>query len=98
MGRRFMFISLLCNGVGTALAILAFDFVACSLFSPKLLFVYDYAAPWPVQAILLLGMALALFKHGEVFYGRAMATPFSIAIAELKFKKDANAGKTPPAP
>lgn len=98
MGRRFMFISLLCNGVGTALAILALDFVACSLLSPKLLFVYDHAAPWPVQAILLLGMALALFKHGEVFYNRAMATPFSIAIAELKFKKDANAGKTPSAP
>lgn len=98
MGRRFMFISLLCNGVGAAMVILAFDFVACSLLSPKLLFAYDHAAPWPMQAILLLGMALALFKRGEVFYSRAMATPFSIAIAELKFKKDANAGNTPSAP
>ncbi|MGY3040796.1 hypothetical protein ACVWWQ_002427 [Rhodanobacter sp. TND4EL1] len=98
MGRRFMFISLLCNGVGTALTILAFDFAACSLLSPKLLFAYDHAAPWPVQALLLLGIALALFKNGEVFYNRAMATPFSIAVAELKFKKDANAGKTAPTP
>jgi hypothetical protein len=98
VGRRFMFISLLCTGVGTALAILAFDFIACSLLSPKLLFAYDHAAPWPVQAVLLLGMALALFKHGEVFYNRAMATPFSIAIAELKFKKDADAGNATPAP
>lgn len=98
MGRRFMFISLLCNGVGTALAILAFDFAASSLLSPKLLSAYDHAAPWPVQALLLLGMALALFKHGEEFHNRAMATPFSIAIAELKFKKDANAGKAPPTP
>ncbi len=98
MGRRFMFISLLCNGVGTALAIIAIDFSACSLLSPKLLFAYDHAAPWPAQAFLLLGMALALFKHGEVFYNRAMATPFSIAIAELKFKKDANVGKTNASP
>ncbi len=93
IGRRFMFISLLCNGVGTALAILAFDLVACSLLSPKLLFPYRHEVPWPVLALLLLGMALALFVRGEVFYKRAMATPFSIAIAELEFKKGANAGK-----
>jgi len=90
-----MFISLLCNGVGAALVILAFDFIACSLLSSKLLFAYEHAVPWPIQVILILGMALALFKRGEVFYSRAMAIPFSIAIAELKFKKDANAGKTP---
>lgn len=90
LGRRFMFISLLCNGVGTALAILAFDFAACSLFFPQLLFAYEHAAPWIIQAILLLGIALALFKHGEVFYSRAMATPFSVAAAELKFKRGAN--------
>jgi hypothetical protein len=93
MGRRFMFISLLCNGVGTALTIIAIDFTACSLFAPKLLFAYDHAAPWWAQTFLLLGIALALFKQGEVFYNRAMATPFSIAVAELKFRKDANAGK-----
>jgi hypothetical protein len=98
IGRRFMFISLLCNGVGTALAILAFDFAACSLLLPKLLFTYGHAAPWSAQALLLLGMALTLFKHGEVFYNRAMATPFSIAIAELKFKKDVNAEKATLAP
>jgi hypothetical protein len=98
VSRRFMFISLLCNGVGTGLAIIAFDFAACSLLSPKLLFAYDYAAPWPVQALLLLGMSLALFKQGEVFYSRAMTTPFSIAVAELKFKNDANAGKTSTTP
>lgn len=93
MGRRFMFISLLCNGVGTALTIIAIDFAACSLLLPELLFAYDHAAPWWAQTFLLLGIALALFKQGEVFYNRAMATPFSIAVAELKFKKDGNAGK-----
>ena len=98
VGRRFMFISLLCNGVGAALAILAFDFAACSLLSPKLLFAYNHAAPWPAQVLLLLSMALVLFKQGEVFHSRAMVTPFSIAIAELKFKKDADAGKATPAP
>lgn len=93
VGRRFMFVSLLCSGVGTALAIVAFDFAACSLLSPKLLFAYDHAAPWPVQSLLLLGLALALFKHGEVFYSRAMTTPFPIAVATLKLTKEDNAGK-----
>lgn len=92
VGRRFMFISLLCNGVGTALAIVAIDFATCSLLSPKLLFAYDHAAPWPAQTLVLSCLALALFKRGDVFYARAMATPFSIAVAELKFKKDTNAG------
>jgi len=92
MGRRFMFISLLCNGVGTALAILAIDFAACSLFSPELLFAYDHTAPWPAQTLLLFVIALTLFKRGEAFYARAMVTPFSIAVAELKFRKDTNAG------
>jgi hypothetical protein len=98
VGRRFMFISLLCNGVGTSLAILAFDFAVCCLAAPQLLHPYDHAAPWPLQAVLLIGTALALFKHGEVFYSRAMATPFSIAVAELTFKKDANAGRAPDSP
>lgn len=98
MGRRFMFISLLCNGVGTALTIIAFDFAACCLFAPKLLFIYANAAPWPAQVLMLLGLALTLFKQGGVFYNRAMATPFSIAIAELKFKKDANACQSPTTP
>lgn len=98
VSRRFMFISLLCNGVGTGLAIIAIDFAACSLLSPKLLFAYDHAAPWPVQTVLLVGMAMALFKQGEVFYSRAMTTPFSIAVAEVKFRKDANAGKASTTP
>lgn len=98
MGRRFMFISLLCNGVGTALAILSFDFAVCSLLSPKLLFIYANVTPWPAQVLLLLGMALTLFKQGDEFYNRAMTTPFSIAIAELKFKKDANAGQSSTTP
>jgi hypothetical protein len=90
LGRRFMFISLLCNGVGTALAILALDLAVCSFFYPQLLFAYDQAAPWPIQAVLLLGIALALFKHGEAFHSRAMATPFSVAAAELAFKRGAS--------
>jgi hypothetical protein len=38
-------------------------------------------------------VAWALFKHGGVFYTRAMETPFPIAVAELKFKKDTNVSK-----
>jgi hypothetical protein len=98
VGRRFKFISLLCNGVGTSLAVLAFDFVACSLLSPELLYPYDHAAPWPLQAMLMLGMAFLLFKRGEEFDTKAMETPFPIAVTELKLKKDANAERAPAAP
>lgn len=92
VGRRFTFIALLCNGVGTALLILAFDFAACSLWSPTLLFEYDHSAPWCLQVILLLGIAWMLFKQGDEFHNRAMVTPFSIAVAELSFNKDADVG------
>jgi hypothetical protein len=94
MGRRLKFLSLLCNGVGVALTIIALDFAMCSMFWPKLLFVYDHAVPWGVQVALMLGLAWALFRRGEVFSSQAKATPFAIAAAELKVKKDANAGKT----
>lgn len=91
LGRRFMFISLLCKGVGTALAILAVDFAICSMFFPHLLFAYGHAAPWLIQVTLLLGIAFVLFRHGEVFFCRAMSTPFSVATAELKFNRQTNA-------
>lgn len=93
MGRRFMFISQLCNGVGVALTIIALDFLVCSVLWPKLLFAYDQAAPRVVQLALMLGLAWALFRRGEAFYSRAKTTPFAIAIAELKVRKDADAGK-----
>ncbi len=93
LGRRFMFISLLCNGVGTALVIMIVDFLSCLALNQKLLFPYVMAANWSVQSVLMLFAAAALFKRGEVFYGRAMATPFSIAIAELKLKRENNVAK-----
>jgi hypothetical protein len=93
LGRRFMFISLLCNGVGTAMAIIALDYIACLAFAPKLLYPYAATAPWAVQIALMLLSSVVLFKQGETFYGRAMATPFSIAMAEIKLKRAPNAPK-----
>jgi hypothetical protein len=88
LGRRFMFISLLCNGVGAALVIMLIDFLSCLALNQKLLFPHVMAMNWLVQSVLILFAAVALFKRGEVFYGRAMATPFSIAVAELKLKRE----------
>lgn len=96
LGRRFMFVSLLCNGVGTALLIIAIDYMTCAAMSSNLLHIYDYAAPWYAQIALLLGVAFALFRQGGVFYSRAMSTPFSIAVAELKFKKNTNVSNFAP--
>jgi hypothetical protein len=93
VGRRFMFISLLCNGVATALMIILVDFLCCLALGQKLLFPYDLAPIWFVQSALMLAAAMALFKRGEAFYTRAMTTPFSIAVAELKLKRENNVAK-----
>jgi hypothetical protein len=90
LGRRFMFISLLCNGVGAALVIMLADFLSCQALNQKLLFPHVMAMNWVVQSLLILLASMALFKRGEIFYGRAMATPFSIAVAELKLKRENN--------
>lgn len=90
LGRRFMFISLLCNGVGAALVIMLIDFLSCLALNQKLLFPHVVAMHWFAQCVLILFASAALFKRGEVFYGRAMATPFSIAVAELKLKREDN--------
>jgi len=90
LGRRFMFISLLCNGVGTALMLLLINFVSCSLFMPELLHSYEHTAPPWLQVVLLLGSAILLFKQGEAFYSRAMTTPFAVAVAQLTLKKGEN--------
>ncbi|EJB8381165.1 hypothetical protein VNPA152081_57220 [Pseudomonas aeruginosa] len=92
LGRRFMFISLLCSGVGTALLVLGADYLICLFWTPELLYGYKRAAPWGVQAFLLFSAAVFLFKQAEVFYARAMSVPFSVAFAELKFKRDSNVG------
>jgi len=92
LGRRFMFISLLCSGVGTALLLIGADYLVCLFFIPELLYGYERPVPWGVQAFLLFSAAVFLFKQSEVFYARAMSTPFSVAFAELKFKRDSNAG------
>jgi len=93
LGRRFMFISLLCNGVGTALLIMLLDFWGCLAFNHELLFPHATTVNWIVQSALMLCASAALFKRGEVFYGRAMTTPFSIAIAELKMKRNSDVAK-----
>jgi hypothetical protein len=91
LGRRFMFISLLCSGVGTALVLIGVDYLICLSFLPELLYGYERVAPWGVQAILLFSAAVFLFKQANVFYARAMSTPFSVAFAEVKFKRGPNA-------
>ena len=90
IGRRFMSISLLCRGIGTATLILLVDFTLCKLFAPQALFPYATAVPALGQAVLLCVMSYVFFKEGEVFYSRAMMTPFSVAIAEMKLRGKSN--------
>jgi hypothetical protein len=86
LGRRFMFLSLLCSGTATALLVITVDFLSCRVLAPRLLHSYAAALPWFVQVVLLLFAAWLLFKRAESFYSRAMVTPFAIAIAEAGFR------------
>jgi hypothetical protein len=86
VGRRFMFISLLCNGVGAAMLLLVFDFAGCLLLAPRLLHPYQAAMNGTAQIVVMLLLAYVLFLRGKEFYRRAMTTPFSIALAEKSLK------------
>src|SRR3546814_11476234 len=88
IGRRFTFISLLCNGIGTALLLISIDFPACHLASPTLLYSSHHAAPWLLQVLPFFGVAVPLFKHGDVFNSREMPKPYSIAVTQLKVKNE----------
>lgn len=95
VARRFMFISLLCSGVGAALFVLASDFLISSLFWPGLLAKYEYAPPMLLQVGLMMAAATLCFIRGSDFQRRALSTPFSIALATLLFagKKEKGNGK-----
>ena len=93
LGRRFMFISLLCNGTGTALLILSIDFMACLMINPLLLATAIQSIHWFAQLALILVAAWSLFRRAESFYSRAMSTPFSIAVAEIILRQNTNAPK-----
>ncbi|MFM0025333.1 hypothetical protein PQR70_03500 [Paraburkholderia madseniana] len=90
LGRRFMFISLLCCGVGTALLLLGADYLACVLFAPRALASYTNAFPPSIQLILILAVAFLCIRRGDTFYARAMFTPFGIATTTLLMKDAKN--------
>lgn len=86
LGRRFMFISLLCNGVGTAILVMLIDFSASTLLAPGMLYQYPVALPAFAQILLMLMGVYASYKQGDVFYIRAMSTPFPVAVSQFLIK------------
>jgi len=91
LGRRFMFISLLCNGVATAFLVMLVDYLLCLSFAPHYLVPHASALPAPLQVLLLSILAGLLFKRAEEFYGRAMSTPFAVALSEIISDQQTNA-------
>lgn len=87
LGRRFMFISLLCNGLGTSLIIIGIDFLTSTAFLPEILFPYKDSIHWIFQATLIFGLSFTLFRQGNIFYKRALTVPFAVALAELTLNK-----------
>lgn len=86
LGYRFMSISLLCMGCGTALCMIALETVVVHFISPQALVLSDRPSV-VIQALLLCMVALPLFLRTAEFRKRALETPFPVAIAELYFPK-----------
>ena len=91
LGQRFMFVSLLCNGVGTALILLWLNFLACIWFAPHLLKNYSHALPVPVQLVILIFSAIFLIRRGDEFHRRALSVPFCVVNSSF-WKGDKNNG------
>jgi hypothetical protein len=83
LGRRFKSLSLLCDGVGAALVLLAIVFLCAKMFSPETLFMYEYALPEALQILLILVSSTFLFRRGSEFRKRADAMPFLAAAVHL---------------
>jgi hypothetical protein len=93
LGHRFMFISLLCNGVATAFLVMLVDYLLCLSFAPHYLAPHELALPAPFQVLLLSILAGLLFKRAEEFYVRAMSTPFAVALSEIINDQQTNANQ-----
>ena len=78
LGRRFMFISLFCNGVGASLCGLAL-----LSFLPG---VSEVGSNWWARGVLVV-VAGFLFWRGGQFVHRALNVPFPIALSTVLFDK-----------
>jgi hypothetical protein len=58
----------------------------CLLFFPELLQPYRVAPHWFVQLVILFISAICLFKQADLFFNRAMTTPFAVALTEINLK------------
>lgn len=87
LGRRFMFLSLLCNGVGTAVVLLALDYGLCLSLAPHS--VAEHPNLWPAWVTLMIASltAVCFFARGNEFAARAASAPIDIAASELAFRK-----------
>jgi hypothetical protein len=90
LGRRFMFISLLCNGIGTALILLAIDYVICFIWLREVLESYPNVLHPAGQLLIMVLFGVFFIRRGDTFYKRAMLTPFSIAVTELLVTESQN--------
>lgn len=78
LGRRFMFLSLFCNGTATSLLALFIWSLSCGP--------YNDVGVWAARAGLALG-ALVLLYRGEEFEARALRVPFPVALSSILFRK-----------
>lgn len=90
LGRRFMFISLLCNGIGTALILLAIDYIICFIWLREVLVSYPNGLHPAWQFVIMVLFGVFFIRRGDTFYKRAMSTPFSIAVTELLVTESQN--------
>jgi hypothetical protein len=97
LGRRFMFIALLCQGTGTAIFVLALESIVlgsvCTLLSWRnVITIYPTWWVYGIQTFILLLISLVFFRRGDTFYSMAIKTPFSVAPVDI-VRADRNESK-----
>lgn len=85
IGRRFMFISLLCSGIGVASLLITLDFLCFSIFFPSAMFHYEHVPAAWIQIGIMLGATSLCLGRSADFYKRALSAPFSIALGSMLF-------------
>ncbi len=92
LARRFMFLALLCNGVGTAIWTIAIyaAFLFAKFPSTATVFAGDCKL-FTIYLILSILIGALFFYRGNKFRATSLSSPFSVALSEVLYSNTVNA-------
>lgn len=92
LARRFMFLALLCHGVGTAIWTIAIYTVFLFLAFPSNATVFaGDCKVFSIYIVLSVLIGALFFYRGNKFRATSLAAPFTVALSEILYSNTANA-------